>query len=30
MVGQRRGKKVSDLFPKMPSNVSNEAEKVEA
>jgi hypothetical protein len=30
MVGQRRGKKVSDLFPKTSSKVSNEPEKVEA
>jgi hypothetical protein len=30
MVGQRRGKKVSDLFPKIASKVSNEPEKVEA
>ena len=30
MVGQRRGKKVSDLFPKTASKVSNEPEKVEA
>jgi small subunit ribosomal protein S5 len=30
MVGQRRGKKVSDLSPKKASKVSNEPEKVEA